>query len=87
MKKKGESFEEGLARLEKIVSGLEDRAVGLDKAISSFEEGLTLSQVLRNKLDEAAGKIEILTRDLAGRPIAAPFNPDEYESEAHGEGE
>ncbi|UQZ88752.1 exodeoxyribonuclease VII small subunit [Deltaproteobacteria bacterium Smac51] len=81
MKKKDESFEEGLTRLEDLVSALEDRAIGLDKALASFEEGLTLSRALRKKLDEAAGKIEILTKDLAGRPLAGSFNPEEYESE------
>ncbi len=81
MKKKTESFEEGLARLEDIVSALEDRSIGLDRALASFEEGLALSRSLRKRLDEAAGKIEILSKDLAGRPLAAPFDPDEYESE------
>ncbi len=82
MKKKTESFEDGLARLEDIVAALEDRSLGLDRALASFEEGLTLSRCLRKRLDEAAGKIETLTRDLAGRPQAAPFDPEEYESEA-----
>ncbi|MDR1044866.1 MAG: exodeoxyribonuclease VII small subunit [Candidatus Adiutrix sp.] len=76
MKKKETSFEEGLARLEKLVESLEDRSLNLDKALGAFEEGLALSVTLRRKLDEAAGKVEILTRDLAGRPLARPFDPD-----------
>lgn len=80
MKKKTETFEEGLARLEDIVAALEDRNTGLDRALTAFEEGLTLSRALRKRLDEAAGKIEILTKDLAGRPVTAPFDPDDYES-------
>lgn len=80
MKKKTETFEEGLARLEDIVAALEDRNTGLDRALTAFEEGLTLSRALRKRLDEAAGKIEILTKDLAGRPVTAPFDLDDYES-------
>lgn len=80
MKKKVEKFEEGLAKLEDIVSALEDRNIGLDRALASFEEGLLLSRALKKRLDEAAGKIEILTKDLTGRPSASPFDPDEYES-------
>ena len=74
MKKKELSFEEGLTRLEELVEALEDRNLSLDKALASFEEGLTLSSALRQKLDDAAGKVELLTRDLAGRPSARPFD-------------
>lgn len=77
MKKKSSSFEEGLSRLEELVAALEDRNLSLDKALASFEEGLALSAALRRKLDDAAGKVEILTRDLAGRPAAGPFDYEE----------
>lgn len=78
MKKKDLSFEDGLVRLEELVSALEDRTLSLDKALSAFEEGLSLSSGLRKKLDEAAGKVEMLTRDLAGRPMARPFAADNF---------
>ena len=73
MKKKEPAFEEGLARLEELVGRLEDRRLGLDQALTAFEEGLALSQILRKKLDAAASRVEILTRDLAGRPQSEPF--------------
>ena len=75
MKKKEASFEDGLARLEELVMTLEDRGVSLDKALASFEEGLALSSALRKKLDEAAGKVELLTRDMAGQPVTRPWEP------------
>lgn len=75
MKKKEPTFEEGLGRLEELVASLEDRTLSLDKALAAFEEGLTLSSSLRRKLDEAAGKVEILTRDLAGGLESRPFTP------------
>ena len=74
MKKKDLAFEEGLARLEELVGRLEDRRLGLDQALAAFEEGLILSAALKNKLDEAAGRVEKLTRDLAGRPLAEPLD-------------
>jgi exodeoxyribonuclease VII small subunit len=74
MKKKEPTFEEGLTRLEDLVGRLEDRHLGLDQALAAFEEGLSLSAALRKKLDEAAGRVERLTRDLAGRPLAEPLD-------------
>ena len=76
MKKKEASFEEGLARLEELVASLEGRSLGLDQALAAFEEGLKLSAGLRKKLDEAAGKLEILTRGADGRPSAKLFDLD-----------
>ncbi|MDR1922091.1 MAG: exodeoxyribonuclease VII small subunit [Candidatus Adiutrix sp.] len=76
-KTKEPSFEEGLARLEELVNALEDRALSLDAALTSFEEGLELSRHLRKKIEEAEGKVEMLTRDLAGRPAARPYSPSE----------
>ena len=75
MKKKEPAFEEDLARLEELVGRLEDRRLGLDQALAAFEEGLSLSAALKKKLDEAAGRVEKLTRDLAGRPLAEPLEP------------
>jgi len=76
MKKKEASFEEGLARLEELVASLEGRGLGLDQALAAFEEGLKLSAGLRKKLDEAAGKLEILTRGADGRPSVKLFDLD-----------
>lgn len=81
MKKKEPPFEEGLKRLEELVCALENRDLGLDKALAAFEEGLALSGNLRRKLDEAAGKVEILTSDLAGRPLARSWD---FEADSNG---
>ena len=73
MKKKELPFEEGLKRLEELVDSLEERDLGLDKALAAFEEGLTLSAGLRKKLDDATGKMEILSRDLGDKLTARPW--------------
>lgn len=79
MKKKIESFEDGLARLEEIVAALEDRSTGLDQAMAAFKEGLELSRALKKKLADAAGKIELLSKDLAGQPVVEPLDAEGME--------
>ena len=67
-------FEEGLARLEKIVQELEKGEVPLEKSLTLFEEGMQLSAACRNQLDEAEGKVEILLKKN-GKLQAEPFEP------------
>jgi exodeoxyribonuclease VII small subunit len=65
-------FEECLARLEKIVHELEKGELPLEKALALFEEGVQLSTSCRKELDEAEGKIEILTKQN-GKLQPEPF--------------
>ncbi|MDR2455678.1 MAG: exodeoxyribonuclease VII small subunit [Deltaproteobacteria bacterium] len=66
-KKTPESFEEGLGRLEAIVSELEGRGLSLDAAIAAFEEGMRLSDALGKKLSDAEAKLEIISRTSDGK--------------------
>ncbi len=81
------SFEEGLARLEELTLSLEDRGLGLDRALAAFEEGMTLSAALRRYLDKAAGRVEILSRQLDGELTARPWEPDAQDDEFEAEAE
>ncbi len=56
-----ETFEEKLARLEKIVSELEAGECGLDHAMALFEEGVSLTAACEQKLTAARQKITELT--------------------------
>lgn len=56
-----ESFEEKLARLEKIVDELERGECGLDRAMALFEEGVSLTAACEQKLTAARQKITELT--------------------------
>ena len=55
---KGPSFEQALARLEKIVEKLDDGNLPLDESIALFKEGTALAKVCRDKLAQAEVQVE-----------------------------
>jgi exodeoxyribonuclease VII small subunit len=65
-----EKFEELLARLEQIVSDMENAELPLEKLLSSYEEGMRLVKACGNRLVDAEQKVEILSRSVA---TAAPL--------------
>ena len=70
---KPECFEKNLERLDGIVRELEDAELPLEKALQLYEEGMKLSEVCHKQLEEAEGKVEILTRKAGGKVVAEPF--------------
>ena len=58
------SFEESMKRLEEISNLLDSEEVGLEKAISLYEEGIELSRYCMQKLKEADLKISVLKKKL-----------------------
>lgn len=89
-RKKPESFEDALKRLEEIVQRMEGGDLALEDSLGLFEEGVRLTRVCSQRLDEAEKKIELLTRDEKGGVKAEPVDPDLFEqkiSHAEGEGE
>ncbi len=56
-KKNKKSFEKNIARLQEISELLEDENIGLEKAISLYEEGVTLSRLCIDELKKAELKI------------------------------
>ena len=63
--KKKNNFENDLKRLEQISNLLESNEIGLDDAISLFEEGIKLSKICINKLNDAELKITELKKELS----------------------
>jgi exodeoxyribonuclease VII small subunit len=55
-----ERFEEQLARLEAIVTRLEDESVGLEEALELFESGMALAKSCRSRLEEVELKVSEL---------------------------
>lgn len=55
------SFEESLARLEEIVSLLNNGRAPLAEALSLFEEGAGLLRTCTTQLDEAEAKVNLVT--------------------------
>jgi len=72
---KAPKFEELLARLEKIVSDMENAELPLEKLLSSYEEGMRLVKACGDRLVDAEQKVEILSRSVAA--AAPPINMDD----------
>lgn len=56
------NFEEALARLESIVKELEDESISLEKSINLYEEGIKLSQICTQTLEEAELRIQNVSK-------------------------
>ena len=76
---KPEPFEKNLERLDAIVHELEDADLPLDKALDLYEEGMKLSEFCQKQLEEAEGRVEILSKKAGGKIVTEPFEPEEKE--------
>jgi exodeoxyribonuclease VII small subunit len=63
-------FEDQLARLEKIVTRLEDESVGLEEALELFEDGMRLAKSCRTRLEEVELRVAKLLEDQGGETVA-----------------
>ena len=70
-------FEKALADLEGVVDDLEKGGLSLNESLARFERGVKLARFLRNELDKAEKKIEILLKDDKGGVRAEPYGLDE----------
>ena len=77
---KPEPFEKNLARLDAIVHELEDSELPLERALDLYEEGMKLSEFCHQQLEQAEGRVEILTRKAGGKMVAEPFEVDDGEA-------
>ncbi len=68
-------FEESLNKLENIVSKLEKGDISLEESLKLFEEGVRLSRLCNEKLNEAEMRVEILLKDREGIMKPHPFDP------------
>lgn len=66
------SFEERLTRLEGISEEIQGGKLPLEKAVSLFEEGISLSKELEKELEKIERKIEI----LINKPDAKEIKPE-----------
>lgn len=51
------SFEDALKRIEEIVKELESNQVSLESSVDLFQEGITLSKLCSNKLENIEKKV------------------------------
>jgi exodeoxyribonuclease VII small subunit len=69
------NFETAMDRLEKIVEQMESGQLPLEDLIVRYEEGMNLVKVCQERLATAEQKIEIITRNNAGKPVVKDFEP------------
>ena len=81
-KEKELKFEDGLKRLEAIVAKLESGNLPLDDSLKLFEEGVKLVRFCNERLADAQQKVELLTKDQAGKVTGSRlFNSENPEDE------
>ena len=71
-----QTFENAMKRLEAIVQELESGDLTLDEAMKKFQEGVKLSRLCSQRLDETEKRVSILLKDEDGKTRAEPFSPD-----------
>jgi len=67
------SFETAMERLEKIVEEMESGKMLLEDLLVRYEEGMKLVKVCQDRLAQAEQKIQIITRDHAGKASVKDF--------------
>ena len=74
------TFEQSIKQLEQIVQELEDGDLPLEKALKKFEEGMKLTKLCSEKLDETEKKVSILLKNSEGRIAERPFMSEDEEN-------
>ncbi len=69
------TFESAIERLEAIVETMESEKMPLEELLVRYEEGIKLVKVCQEKLETAEKRIDIITRNAAGKPQVAEFEP------------
>ena len=67
------TFEQSMKKLEQTVQKLESGDLPLEEAMQKFEEGIKLSRLCSEKLDETEKKITLLLQDQKGNVSEKPF--------------
>jgi exodeoxyribonuclease VII small subunit len=67
------NFEQAMKRLEEIVGEMESGDLILEDLIVRYEEGMKLVKLCQERLASAEERIEIITRNSAGKPVVKEF--------------
>jgi exodeoxyribonuclease VII small subunit len=86
MAEKSLTFEEALAKLEAIVSAIEEGDVPLEESISKYAEGIELVKKCRAILDRAEKKIQLLGKGEGDTLVPAGELEDPADAPTAGEG-
>lgn len=66
-------FEELLAELEALVSGMENAEPDLEASLKAYERGMELSKECHKRLEEAERRILLLRKGPDGKVSTEPF--------------
>src|SRR5205809_3484029 len=69
------NFESAMERLEEIVEQMESGKMPLEDLIVRYEEGMKLVKICQERLASAEQRIEIITRNSAGKAVVKNFEP------------
>src|SRR5205085_1934573 len=69
------NFEGAMDRLEEIVEQMESGKMMLEELIGRYEEGMKLVKICQERLTSAEHRIEIITRNHAGKAVIKNFEP------------
>src|SRR5437763_10733012 len=69
------NFEGAMDRLEEIVEQMESGKMMLEELIGRYEEGMKLVKICQERLTSAEQRIEIITRNHAGKAVIKKFEP------------
>ena len=72
-------FEEALKKLEKIVEDLEKGDLSLDEALKKYQEGIELSRLCSQRLENAKKKIDVLVKNKKGEFELKPLDEAKIE--------
>ena len=72
-------FEEALKKLEKIVEDLEKGDLSLDEALKKYQEGIELSRLCSQRLENAKKKIDVLVKTKKGEFELKPLDETKIE--------
>lgn len=72
-------FEEAIRKLEKIVEDLEKGELSLDEALKKYQEGIELSRVCSQRLENAKKRIDVLVKNKKGEFELKPLDESKIE--------
>jgi exodeoxyribonuclease VII small subunit len=67
------TFEEALSQLGTLVARLEAGDLPLEEALRAFEEGVRLTRLCTERLEDAERRVRLLTRTPEGTEQEVPF--------------
>ncbi|HEX6176781.1 MAG TPA: exodeoxyribonuclease VII small subunit [Thermoanaerobaculia bacterium] len=79
--RRANDFEKAFQQLEQIVHRLESEELPLDESLRLFEEGIGLSRLCHQRLEEVEKKIELILADAKGQPRTEPFVTDDADED------